>query len=165
MHRPSHRVCNPFVVQARLPDQRLPAAEVGAGRSVRRKSAAPSTAEAGHPEACGVLHEVAVPERDPESAAEPPHLFSAMATYRPSTSTATTKGAQSRTAVSSSWEVMRRPPSPVTATTLRCGLTSFAAIGPGTAMPIVASPLAMITVFGRRAAGRVAARACARRRR
>src|SRR5439155_971467 len=47
-----------------------------------------------------------------------------------------TVGAFSRLAVSSSWTLMRNPPSPLTVTTRRFGSISFAAIPPGTAMPI-----------------------------
>ncbi len=53
-----------------------------------------------------------------------------------------------RLAVSSSWLFIRKAPSPASATTLRCGWTSFAAIAPGSAMPIAAKPLLMMTVFG-----------------
>ena len=59
-----------------------------------------------------------------------------------------TIGVRSRTAVSSSWTFMRKPPSPLTVTTLRSGCTSFAAIAVGSAMPMPASPLAMNTVSG-----------------
>ena len=53
-----------------------------------------------------------------------------------------------RRAVSSSWLFIRNAPSPTTATTLRSGWTSLAAIAPGMPMPIAANPLLMITVFG-----------------
>ena len=53
-----------------------------------------------------------------------------------------------RFAVSSSWLFMRNPPSPHSATTLRSGWTSLAAIAPGMAMPMAAKPFEMITVFG-----------------
>ena len=53
-----------------------------------------------------------------------------------------------RFAVSSSWLFIRKPPSPHSATTLRSGWTSLAAIAPGRAMPIAAKPFEMITVFG-----------------
>jgi hypothetical protein len=51
-------------------------------------------------------------------------------------------------AVSSSWLFIRKPPSPQSATTLRSGWTSLAAMAPGSEMPIAANPLEMITVFG-----------------
>ena len=41
-----------------------------------------------------------------------------------------------------------KPASPVTATTLRSGSASFAAIAPGTAMPIEAKPFEMMQVLG-----------------
>ena len=53
-----------------------------------------------------------------------------------------------RFAVSSSWTFMRKPPSPAKAMTLRSGNTSFAAIAPGSAMPIEARPFETTTVFG-----------------
>ena len=59
-----------------------------------------------------------------------------------------TIGVFSRTAVSSSWQFMRKPPSPLTVTTLRSGCTSLAAIAVGSAIPMPARPLAMNTVFG-----------------
>jgi hypothetical protein len=62
-----------------------------------------------------------------------------------------TKGVLSRIAVSSSWQFMRNPPSPFTATTLRSGCTSLAAMAAGIANPIPASPLAISTVFGSKA--------------
>ena len=40
------------------------------------------------------------------------------------------------------------PPSPVTATTRRCGYKSFAAIAPGTAIPMAANPLETMQEFG-----------------
>jgi len=57
-----------------------------------------------------------------------------------SLNTSTTQGVFRRTAVSNSCEFMRKPPSPVTATTRRFGCASFAATAPGTAMPIEAKP-------------------------
>ena len=59
-----------------------------------------------------------------------------------------TNGVFSRMAVSSSWQFMRKPPSPFTVTTLRSGCTSLAAIAAGSAKPIPARPLAISTVFG-----------------
>src|SRR3954451_23728963 len=59
-----------------------------------------------------------------------------------------TIGVFRRTAVSSSWQFMRKPPSPLTVTTLRSGWTSFAAIAQGSAKPIPARPFAMSTVLG-----------------
>ena len=53
-----------------------------------------------------------------------------------------------RTAVSNSCEFIRKPPSPVTATTRRFGCTSLAATAPGTAMPMAAKPLEMMQVLG-----------------
>ena len=43
---------------------------------------------------------------------------------------------------------MRKPPSPLTVTTLRSGWTSWAAIAVGSAMPMPARPLAISTVSG-----------------
>ena len=54
----------------------------------------------------------------------------------------------SRVAVSSSWQFMRKPPSPLTVTTLRSGCTSLAAIAHGSAKPMPARPLAISTVLG-----------------
>ena len=62
----------------------------------------------------------------------------------------TTNARPSRTAVSSSWTFISKPPSPVTVTTRRSGRASFAAIAPGSPMPMAAKPLEMMTVFGRR---------------
>ena len=59
-----------------------------------------------------------------------------------------TNGVFSRIAVSSSWQFMRKPPSPLTVTTLRSGCTSLAAIAHGSAKPMPARPLAISTVFG-----------------
>ena len=59
-----------------------------------------------------------------------------------------TNGVFSRIAVSSSWQFMRKPPSPLTVTTLRSGWTSFAAIAAGIAKPMPARPFAISTVFG-----------------
>ena len=59
-----------------------------------------------------------------------------------------TIAAPMRFAVSSSWTFMRNPPSPANAMTLRSGNTSFAAIAPGTAIPIDARPFETTTVFG-----------------
>ena len=59
-----------------------------------------------------------------------------------------TIGVRSRTAVSSSCTFIRKPPSPLTVTTLRSGWTSLAAIAVGSAMPIPARPLAISTVLG-----------------
>ena len=59
-----------------------------------------------------------------------------------------TNGVFRRIAVSSSWQFMRNPPSPLTVTTLRSGCTSLAAIAHGTAKPMPARPLAIITVLG-----------------
>lgn len=50
-----------------------------------------------------------------------------------------TKGMFSRTAVSSSWLFMRKPPSPVTASTGLSMFSIFVAKAPGTAKPMQAS--------------------------
>src|SRR5439155_14585196 len=51
---------------------------------------------------------------------------------------------------------IRRPPSPVTATTRRPGSASLAAIAPGSPMPMAANPLEIMTVFGSCARNRCA---------
>ena len=71
--------------------------------------------------------------------------------YLPSRSTSTVIATPSRTAVSSSCEFIRKPPSPLTATTRRSGRASFAATAPGSAMPMAAKPLEMMQVLGRSA--------------
>ena len=57
-------------------------------------------------------------------------------------------GTCSRTAVSSSWLFIMKPPSPVTTSTRRSGCTSLAAMAPGTEKPIDAKPLEMRQVRG-----------------
>ena len=59
-----------------------------------------------------------------------------------------TKGTPSRRAVSISCEFMRKAPSPTAASTLRPGTASDAAMAPGTAKPIVESPLEIRHVLG-----------------
>src|SRR5437867_4490200 len=59
-----------------------------------------------------------------------------MTPRRSSTRTTQTIAVPSRFAVSSSCTFIRKPPSPAKATTLRSGKSSFAAIAPGSAMPI-----------------------------
>ena len=55
----------------------------------------------------------------------------------------------SRTAVSSSWQFIRKPPSPLTVTTLAVRVDELGRDRPpGTAKPMPASPFAISTVFG-----------------
>ena len=80
-----------------------------------------------------------------------PNFLSCFHTIEPNwwfSQTTLTNGVRSRTAVSSSWQFMRKPPSPLTVTTLRSGCTSLAATAHGIAKPMPARPLAIITVFG-----------------
>jgi hypothetical protein len=74
--------------------------------------------------------------------------FHTIEPYWPFSQITFTNGVPIRTAVSSSWQFMRKPPSPFTVTTRRSGCTSFAATAAGTAKPIPASPFAIRTVFG-----------------
>ncbi len=56
--------------------------------------------------------------------------------------------APSRTAVSTSATLIRNAPSPIAATTLRCGYSSFAASAPGSEKAMVARPLEIRHVLG-----------------
>src|SRR5919197_183191 len=66
----------------------------------------------------------------------------------PSRKTRFTVAAPSRRAVSSSWTLIRKPPSPLRVTTRRSGSWSFAAMPPGTAIPMEARPFEIRTVLG-----------------
>jgi hypothetical protein len=66
----------------------------------------------------------------------------------PSLNTTTAMRSLSRAAVSISASVMPRPPSPVNATTSRAGAHNAAAMAAGSANPIVARPLEIISRRG-----------------
>ena len=61
--------------------------------------------------------------------------FQTIDPYWPFSQITLTIGVFSRTAVSSSWQFMRKPPSPFTVTTFRSGCTSLAAIAAGERSP------------------------------
>ena len=61
------------------------------------------------------------------------------------------KGVPIRSAVSISWQFIKNPASPVIVNAVRSGWASFAAMAPGTPIPIEAKPFEMMHVLGRSA--------------
>jgi len=74
-------------------------------------------------------------EADVAGTAEVTQLVPGMSPYSASFQINTTNGVFIRSAVSISCEFIMKPASPVTATILRSGYASLAAIAPGTAIP------------------------------
>ena len=117
-------------------------------RRCRPKSSTDSQRQAGIPKASASLTKSGFVKSVPKWR---PNFLSCFQTIEPNwefSQMTLTIGVFSRTAVSSSWTFIRKPPSPLTVTTRRPGCTSLAAIAVGSAIPIPARPLAISTVLG-----------------
>ena len=121
---------------------------MSAWRRWRPKSSVFSHRHAGMPNASASLTKSGFVKSTPKWRPNFLSCFQTIEPYCEFSQITLTIGVLSRTAVSSSWQFMRKPPSPLTVITLRSGWTSLAAIAVGSAIPIPASPLAMNTVFG-----------------